>query len=1761
MKRKFRIIFLGLSLCLSNLYSDVLFFSDFETESGIPSVVFGQPELSNVTISEGNSLEFEAKLLYEQIRIPLNTASPMLYVSFNLMTQDLLNSDYAFTMLMDTPQVRNLSFHGGLNQIYSFPANHTRIPYIDNKVYFLETYVDFSRNRWEILVDGVSLGFDTINASGINSLRFSMSPWTGAADSDAPDTKVFIDDLLIATSDQDVPGNVGQSDITDIQFDNTQIVEIAPGYDHQSMSIPYVLVGNVDDSLLTVESDAPWANPVINTNADTIDISFSTEDLISSYTATVTVSGGSVTKELFISANLSPLNIFKLVDDPVRSKVYGIHRNGLDEGAIIAFDPINESPIKCLTVGKNPTDFVINDASSELLVINAVSKTIDVIDLVTFTVKETINLTTYSSWGDDDDTSANIELGPDNIIYYVDGSWGPILHVYDRSLGSVLQSIKFDGEPPSNSTGFGDIVVNSSKTGLYAWSQYGWSAGSAGSSVARYEIASDGTVNFVEQNNQLSYPEFRRDPMESPALIQSDNDLVFLKTVAIDTSDVQNIVASFPSEVWAISPNGEMVSTADSIYETSSGLELYKIQGASSSNSGSYYIYSKACIFTTDYTRYLYFDNSDNTLKVVNLIDEIGLDLIGRSLNPANGAIITSPQELIWSPTAGIYEYDLYLGISEIDVETADSGSSEYIGRVSGTLYNLFETLNSGMTYYWRVDPVSEYGAQKGPIYSFRVSDVSLDVSELNLTTVEGHKQLAAEIILESAGSAVSWSASATQPWVQLTNSSGSTPDTLEINLDASLLDPNTYGAMITIATASGNLDIPLTLRVEPLHLTLMESDRNSSIVYAVSEDSASISSKAYLLEVDAASEEILRVIEVGSSVTDIAIHYTDNLIYVTNWQSGNLIAVDRTSMTKVKNHAFKPFAGTGYGDGDAYVVSAGVSKRLVVEEEDQWIDISIYNTETSTVLNKAFVREGGGQFGPTGQYYFHGENNSSGASIQKFDTTGDQFNQLKEVRPSGISYYGSRTVTISEDGSRVFWAGAVLDADLNLEWLIQKSIYSATPDGRYAFSNESIFDVNTRRVAFHMPENTRVSAYNSTAEKLVAKVGDGIGFFDFSDPTLLAAPVLSGIVDGTTIHFEWEDSSLETGFSLQQRLVGGSVWTDVTTTSSNVTQYTVNGLNQNQAYEFRIRAISTDYSSSWSQVVSLKTESLKPSTPSLYNLISTATTVSIDWSDSTHADCYTIERSLLNSSPWNVVNVICGAGSNYLDDSVSPVTTYYYRVKATNSTKDSDYSNVQSITTKQLPVPSTPTALSVEIVDANELLLKWVDSIAESGYRIQRRTEDPNSWSDIVELSANVTSYSDTTVEEGTEYWYRVIAFNEIGDSIPTSSVKKIPMQIVHIFSDDFDPSWDSLIWSNVIGGQSLNGGIGFLSSNSLWFGASLERSATTEALNLRDSERIIFDMRAGNQDIDGNQYWNNSETNEEVYLEYSIDGSTWQTIKVINTVYPALTAWTRFQVDIPQGARAAGIYLRWIQKNHSGQNYDSWAIDNLAIEGQLPQLPETPGFIITSASSSSQITVYWANAAHAQAYVIERKSVFSDWIEIGEINSSKTYFVDNNLLPSSLYSYKVKARNSNGDSIYTYIAYAETWSEFEEWLLLHFNTSNAQELPLDISQEEILRKFAFNMNPYRAESVMDKEGVSGLPVHNFNSHQGAKKLTTTFVRRVNSSLTYIAEFSDNLIDWESSNNIIEIEVIDDGWERVTIEDNKVMGKSRFARVVIENQ
>ena len=1143
---------------------------------------------------------------------------------------------------------------------------------------------------------------------------------------------------------------------------------VAPGYNHTPLEVPFT-PGSTDLSGISVTSDQSFVTATVDEASATLKLTFQTENLISSdLTATLTLSNATHSELLFVNTSLASLDIVHLLDDPTRPVTYGLHDPANRRGAVVFHDPITDAPQGCVGVGLRPSDMAVSPDGSEMLVICPGDKKLWVIDLVARRVSRTIDLAVFDYHSSSPDrnyrTTSNIAYGAGGILYYTDEAWAPVLRVFDRTTETVVQSMT------TASSGTGDFALSPAGDVLVTWAQYGYGAGQAGSHLTRYTVAANGTLT-KDQETPNGYPNgLLREPYNTPVHFAPDGASLFVKQYRVNAANISQNLRTFPSDVYSINPSAELAATRTHIIEAETSNPLLALPGN-----------FPVQAITSDSLFFVYFDSTAKRIDTIDLMATIGSEALGIEIAPEDGAIVTSPAELAWSPVVGIDRYAVFLGTDEAEVAAADETSSSYLGEVSGqTWKTLAAALELGTTYYWKVAPISPQGLQPGPVYHFTVADLTVTPPVLRGQTVAVPSEFRLSLDL-AAEPAVAWQATATDAWLTIETPSGTTPDTVEVTANPAGLAPGRHEGTVRIVTSEGPLDIPVIFDVAPLNLTHLRSDRSSEIVYAISEAPDDPGAPAaYLLEIDTAAEEILRVVPAGAGVTDFEIHPADNRIYVANWQSGNLLAFDRESLSLARTYGFKGAASTGYGGGDVYRIAAGVAGRLIVEEEDQWVDISLLNTSDGQILSTSYEREGGGATDATGRYYYHGDSNISNASIHRFDLTGDIFSEMKSVRVTSGGYYGSREVVVSEDGARVFWNGSVFNADLVEEWQIGSIIHSTSADGRLAFGAAQAFDVARRAPLLPLPASTTASAFNDISDKLVIQTGAGIGYYEVNPDADPDAPVLvTEWVGGDAVTLAWTTGQLVGSFTLQQR--SGETWADVASGISGASMnYEISGLTPKTAYEFRIKAEIGIHSSPWSNIVSLTTTALPPPVPTLYTPgTSTYGQISLSWNVSEFTGTCEIHRARAsNPTLFALVAELPSSARGHVDAPVEPGVQYIYKIRSVDGALQSAFSNQRTATARSIVTPAISSATSATYQSVD---LRWSgDTLSESSglvHVVERSLTGSDEWVEVARLRQ--TRFVDASLPAETSFTYRVSINGTVGSSPPSAPYTIVTQQV----------------------------------------------------------------------------------------------------------------------------------------------------------------------------------------------------------------------------------------------------------------------------------------------------------------------------------------------------------------------------------------------
>jgi len=134
--------------------------------------------------------------------------------------------------------------------------------------------------------------------------------------------------------------------------------------------------------------------------------------------------------------------------------------------------------------------------------------------------------------------------------------------------------------------------------------------------------------------------------------------------------------------------------------------------------------------------------------------------------------------------------------------------------------------------------------------------------------------------------------------------------------------------------------------------------------------------------------------------------------------------------------------------------------------------------------------------------------------------------------------------------------------------------------------------------------------------------------------------------------------------------------------------------------------------------------------------------------------------------------------GTSYTDFSVEPGKTYYYVVVAVNPAGASEFSNEASATALAATPPSAVSNFTVTVV-GESIRLSWNPPAYTGGLPVTEyivyRGVDPNSLSVYRTLPGNATTFTDSNLEPGKTYYYKVQAVNAQGKGEPSTMVAAV--------------------------------------------------------------------------------------------------------------------------------------------------------------------------------------------------------------------------------------------------------------------------------------------------------------------------------------------------------------------------------------------------
>ncbi len=288
-----------------------------------------------------------------------------------------------------------------------------------------------------------------------------------------------------------------------------------------------------------------------------------------------------------------------------------------------------------------------------------------------------------------------------------------------------------------------------------------------------------------------------------------------------------------------------------------------------------------------------------------------------------------------------------------------------------------------------------------------------------------------------------------------------------------------------------------------------------------------------------------------------------------------------------------------------------------------------------------------------------------------------------------------------------------------------------------------------------------------------------------------------TSIGNSNSVNLEWNNynwlTGVPDGYEIQRALdVAGSpgFWSPAGSVRDVLNAATVAFTDINtaplQTYWYRVRAYNVFGSSEFSEPVSVRV--VPPPVPDWLTVTPFADRMVLNWyvgsSYGFGLDAFSLERAPDEAgSPgtWSSLTNISvrepySWGYTYSDAGHDLNTTWWYRVRTHNWIGYGPYSTPTNAT---IILPAAPVQLSGWLGGSHQVNLQWLQYPSDqNGFRIERAVDaggGPCTWSEIGILqltNSKEAFFTDKNVTALTTNWYRVRAFNQLGNSDYSSAI-----------------------------------------------------------------------------------------------------------------------------------------------------------------------------------------------------------------------------------------------------------------------------------------------------------------------------------------------------------------------------------------------------
>ena len=409
----------------------------------------------------------------------------------------------------------------------------------------------------------------------------------------------------------------------------------------------------------------------------------------------------------------------------------------------------------------------------------------------------------------------------------------------------------------------------------------------------------------------------------------------------------------------------------------------------------------------------------------------------------------------------------------------------------------------------------------------------------------------------------------------------------------------------------------------------------------------------------------------------------------------------------------------------------------------------------------------------------------------------------------------------------------------------------------------------------------------------------------------------------------------------------------------------------------------------------------------------------------------YKIERK--RGSGRYVTLVDSQTTNTYSDTGLSPGTTYWYRVTASNS--GGSVSDEDSATTHRRPTPTPevrrPTGLAATAVSWSEVEVSWTAVSGADSYDIQRM-ESGGSWGDTVDAGAG-TSFSYTGLTMNTEYSIRVRTVDGSRTSGWTASVSATTdvQPPENLEANEESASSARVTWDAVSGADRYD--LRYREDGGSW-GSPVNVGSATEYLvgSLTAATLHDFQLRAvaGSRTSDwtASVSATTSVPDPDPPANFRSTGATATTVALgwdavsgadhyrIRRAANGESGWESFTVEttsaVDDGLDPTTTYRYQIQTVPAEGRPSEWSAPALSVTTAALGIPAN---LTVTGQTATTVSLAWDAVAEAEGHELRRDG--GAVIAVGEVTSH----TDESLTPDTAYSYEVRSSLGSAHSAWS--------------------------------------------------------------------------------------------------------------------------------------------